>query len=156
MLKPLEPGMPAPDFTLPADDGAAFTLSAHRGRPVVLYFYAQDDTETCTRQACEFRDAMPRFDAADALVVGVSPDSVRSHAKFKARYELPFTLLADTDRVVCAAYDVWQEKQLYGRTYMGVERTTFVIDAEGRIARRFSKVRGAGHASRVMEAVTAL
>ncbi len=149
-------GDPAPDFTLPTDDGAPLALRALRGRPVVLYFYPADDTETCTKEACAFRDAFPRFRRMRAAVLGVSPDSVRSHARFRAKYALPFTLLADTDHAVADAYGVWREKQLFGRRYMGVERTTFVIDADGRVARLFEKVRTAGHAEAVAAAVAAL
>jgi peroxiredoxin Q/BCP len=113
---------PAPDFTLDTDAGAPLTLSALRGRPVVLYFYPKDDTSGCTVEACEFRDAFPRFDAAGAAVLGVSPDPVKSHAKFRAKHALPFTLLADVDHAVAEAYGVWKEKSMYGRTYMGVAR----------------------------------
>jgi thioredoxin-dependent peroxiredoxin len=149
-------GALAPDFTLPTDTGAPLTLSALRGRPVVLYFYPKDDTETCTVEACEFRDAFPRFRRSKAVVIGVSPDSVRSHARFKAKHGLPFTLVADTDHAVCEAYGVWREKTLFGRTYMGVVRTTFLIDAEGRVARVFEVTRAAGHAAEVAAAIKAL
>jgi peroxiredoxin Q/BCP len=147
---------PAPDFTLDTDAGDPLTLSSLRGRPVVLYFYPKDDTSGCTTEACEFRDLFPRFDTAGAAVLGVSPDPVRSHARFKAKYHLPFTLLADTDHRVAEAYGVWQEKQLYGRKYMGVERTTFVIDRDGRVARVFAKVKPAGHAEEVAGALAEL
>ena len=146
----------APDFTLLTDAGKPLTLSSLRGKPVVLYFYPKDDTPTCTTEACEFRDAFPRFRRAKATVLGVSPDTVKSHAKFKAKFALPFTLLADTEREVVAAYDVWREKTLYGRTYMGVERTTFLIGPEGRVARVWEKVRSAGHAEAVMAELKAL
>ena len=149
-------GSLAPDFTLPTDTGEALTLSSLRGKPVVLYFYPKDDTSGCTTEACEFRDLMPRFDGSKAVILGVSPDSVKSHQKFKVKYELPFTLVADTEKEACQAYDVWKEKSMYGKKYMGVERTTFLIDAEGRIAKVFSKVKPAGHAAEVMEAVAAL
>ena len=152
----LAPGDLAPDFTLPTDAGAPLTLSALRGRPVVLYFYPKDDTETCTKEACGFRDLFPRFDASGATVLGVSPDSVTSHAKFRRKYALPFTLLADTEHAVAEAYDVWHEKSMFGNTYIGVLRTTFVIDAAGRVARVFEKVRPAGHAAEVAAAVAAL
>jgi peroxiredoxin Q/BCP len=143
----------APDFTLDTDAGAPLTLSSLRGRAVVLYFYPKDDTSGCTTEACEFRDLFPRFSTAGATVLGVSPDPVRSHAKFKAKYQLPFTLLADPDHQVAEAYGVWQEKQMYGRKYMGVERTTFVIDRDGRVARVFEKVKPAGHAEEVAAAL---
>jgi peroxiredoxin Q/BCP len=149
-------GTAAPDFTLLTDAGEALTLSSLRGRPVVLYFYPKDDTPGCTTQACEFRDAFPAFDGSKAVVLGISPDSVKSHAKFKAKFNLPFTLLADTEKVVAGEYDVWKEKSMYGRKYMGVERTTFLIDANGNIARVFPKVKPAGHAAEVMEAIAAL
>jgi peroxiredoxin Q/BCP len=151
-----QPGALAPDFTLLTDAGKPFTLSGLQGRPVVLYFYPKDDTSSCTVEACEFRDMFPRFKRGKAAVIGVSPDSVKSHAKFKAKYELPFTLLADTDKLVVQAYDVWKEKSMYGRKYMGVERTTFLIDAAGRIAQVFEKVKSAGHADEVMAALKAL
>ncbi len=151
-----QPGEFAPDFTVLTDTGASLTLSSLRGRPVVLYFYPKDDTSGCTTEACEFRDLFPRFDGGKAVILGVSPDPVKSHAKFKAKYELPFTLLADTDKVIAQAYDVWKEKSMYGRKYMGVERTTFVLDAAGRVARRFEKVKPAGHAAEVMAVLDAL
>jgi thioredoxin-dependent peroxiredoxin len=152
----LTAGDTAPDFTLPTDSGDDLTLSALRGRPVVLYFYPKDDTSGCTTEACEFRDLVPRFDDSKAVIIGVSPDSVASHKKFKAKYELTFPLVADTEKVVCQAYDVWKEKSMYGKKYMGVERTTFVIAADGTIAQVFNKVKPAGHAAQVMEAVAAL
>ena len=122
----------------------------------MLYFYPKDDTETCTKEACEFRDSFPRFKRGKATVVGVSPDSVKLHAKFKAKYDLPFTLVSDPDNAIIQAYDVWREKMLHGRTYMGVERTTFLIDGEGRIAHVFEKVRSAGHAGEVMAVLKTL
>ena len=132
------------------------TLSSLRGRPVVLYFYPRDDTATCTREACGFRDAFPRFLSLDAVVLGVSTDTVRSHARFRAKYGLPFALLADTEHRVAERYGVWAEKQLYGRRYLGIVRTTFLIDARGRIARVFEQVRADGHAAEVAEAVAGL
>ncbi len=152
----LSTGSLAPDFTLPTDTGDDLTLSSLRGQPVVLYFYPKDDTSGCTTQACEFRDMFPRFDTSNAVILGVSPDPVKSHQKFKAKYELPFTLIADTEKVACQAYDVWKEKSMYGRKYMGVERTTFIIDASGHIAHIFEKVKPAGHAEKVMEIVSAM
>lgn len=151
----LTEGTPAPDFTLPTDTGEPLTLSSLRGRWVVLYAYPKDDTSGCTTQACEFRDLFPRFDATRAVILGISPDSVKSHQKFKAKYQLPFTLLADEEKVALQAYDVWKEKSMYGRKYMGVERTTVVIDPEGRIARVFEKVKPAGHAALVLAALPA-
>jgi peroxiredoxin Q/BCP len=146
-------GQPAPDFTLSDQHGQPVTLSKLQGKPVVLYFYPKDDTPGCTKQACAFRDARADYEAAGATVLGVSPDSVASHGKFATKYELPFTLLADTDQNACEAYGVWKEKSMYGKTYMGVERTTFVIDASGRIAKVFPKVKVDGHADAVLEAI---
>lgn len=146
----------APDFTLLTDTGEPLTLSSLRGHAVVLYFYPKDDTSGCTTQACEFRDLFPRFEEGKAVILGVSPDGVTSHQKFKAKYALPFTLIADPAQVACQAYGVCKEKSMYGKQYMGVERTTFVIDAEGRIAEVFAKVKPAGHAAAVRETVAAL
>lgn len=150
---PIAEGTPAPDFTLPTETGDTLTLSSLRGRWVVLFAYPKDDTSGCTVEACEFRDALPRFDAAKAVILGISPDSVKSHVKFKAKYELPYTLLADEEKTVLQAYDVWKEKSMYGKKYMGVERTTFLIDPQGQIAKVFSKVKPAGHAAEVMAAI---
>ena len=149
-------GDPAPDFTLQTDAGKPLALSSLRGRPVVLYFYPQDDTETCTAQACALRDAFPRFRRTKAVVLGVSPDSVASHARFRKKHRLPFTLLADPGHAVADLYGVWQEKTTFGRTYMGIARTTFVIDREGVVAHVFEKVRVKGHAEAVEDAVRAL
>lgn len=144
-------GETAPDFTLPDQDGEPVTLSALRGRRVVLYFYPKDDTSGCTTQACGLRDRIDAFAAKDAVVLGVSPDSPASHTRFRARYDLPFTLLADADHAVAAKYGVWQEKSMYGRKYWGVARTTFVIDAAGRVEQVLEKVKPAGHAEQVLE-----
>ena len=146
----------APDFTLAADDGADVTLSSLRGRPVVLYFYPKDDTSGCTTQACGFRDAFPRFTAGEAVILGVSPDPVRSHANFRAKYDLPFPLLADVGHAVAARYGVWAEKRMYGRTYWGNLRTTFVVDRDGRVAHVFERVKPEGHADEVAAALDAL
>ena len=150
---PIAEGTPAPDFTLPTETGDTLTLSSLRGQWVVLFAYPKDDTSGCTVEACEFRDALPRFDAAKAVILGISPDSVKSHVKFKAKYELPYTLLADEEKTVLQAYDVWKEKSMYGKKYMGVERTTFLIDPQGQVAKVFSKVKPAGHAAEVMAAI---
>ncbi len=150
---PIAQGTPAPDFTLPTDTGDTLTLSSLRGQWVVLFAYPKDDTSGCTVEACEFRDALPRFNASKAVILGISPDSVKSHVKFKAKYELPYTLLADEEKTVLQAYDVWKEKSMYGKKYMGVERTTFLIDPTGQIAQVFSKVKPAGHADEVMAAI---
>ena len=149
-------GDPAPEFSLPADDGTTVALKDLRGRPVVLFFYPRDDTSGCTVEVCSFRDTLPKFHGLDAVVLGVSPDSVDSHVKFKAKYDLPYQLLADTDHAVAEGYGVWQEKSMYGRKYMGVARTTFVIDGDGRIARVFEKVKPEGHGLEVAEVVAAL
>ena len=127
----VEEGKPAPDFSLTSDAGETVTLASLRGKPVVLYFYPKDDTPGCTTQACGIRDAWGEFERSGAVVLGVSPDSEASHVKFKEKYELPFTLLADPDHATAEAYGVWVEKSMYGKTYMGVERSTFVIAADG-------------------------
>jgi len=150
---PIAAGQLAPDFTLPTDTGDTLTLSSLRGQWVVLYAYPKDDTSGCTTEACEFRDLFPKFKKGKAVILGISPDSVKSHLKFKTKYELPFTLVADEEKVALQAYDIWKEKSMYGRKYMGVERTTFVIDPDGRIAKVFEKVKPAGHAEEVMAAI---
>jgi peroxiredoxin Q/BCP len=150
---PIAEGTLAPDFTLLTDAGESLTLSSLRGQWVVLYAYPKDDTSGCTTQACEFRDLFPRFTKSKAVILGISPDPVKSHVKFKAKYELPFTLLADTEKSALQAYDVWKEKSMYGRKYMGVERTTFVIDPKGTIVKVFEKVKPAGHAEEVMAVI---
>jgi thioredoxin-dependent peroxiredoxin len=149
-------GDAAPDFTAPTDDGSMLALSALRGRWVVLYFYPKDDTSGCTAQACDLRDQFPRFKKAGATILGLSPDSVASHKKFKAKYELPFTLVADTDHAIADAYGVWKEKSMYGRKYWGNERTTFLIDPAGRVARVFPKVKPEVHAAAVQAALDEL
>jgi thioredoxin-dependent peroxiredoxin len=152
----LKQGEQAPDFTLLTDDGSPLTLSGLKGRPVVLYFYPKDDTSGCTTESCEFRDLVPRFEKVNAQVLGISPDGVRSHAKFRDKYQLNFPLLADEGHAVAEQYGVWQEKSMYGRRYWGNARTTFVIDAKGRIAKVFEKVRPSGHAAEVAEVVAVL
>ncbi|HUX33299.1 MAG TPA: thioredoxin-dependent thiol peroxidase [Gemmatimonadaceae bacterium] len=149
-------GKAAPAFTLDTDTGAQLSLKDLKGSPVVLYFYPKDDTSGCTVEACEFRDTMPRFNKSKAVILGVSPDSVKSHQKFKAKYDLPFTLLADTDHAVAEKYGVWKEKSMYGRKYMGVARTTFIIDATGKVAKIFEKVTPKGHAEEVQAALAEL
>jgi peroxiredoxin Q/BCP len=148
-------GDPAPAFTLPADDGSTVSLTDLTGRTVVLYWYPKDDTSGCTIEACEFRDLFPRFAGGDAVILGASPDSVESHVKFKKKYNLPFTLLADEDHAVAERYGVWVEKSMYGRKYWGVERTTFIIGPDGRVAHVFEKVKAAGHAAEVEAALRA-
>jgi peroxiredoxin Q/BCP len=149
----VEEGTPAPDFTLTSDSGDAVTLSALRGKPVVLYFYPKDDTPGCTAQACGIRDAYGEFERAGAVVLGVSPDSEAKHVKFKEKYDLPFTLLADTGHAVSELYGVWGEKKFMGRTYMGVERSTFVIDADGTVTKVMRKVKPDTHADDVLAAL---
>ena len=150
----LATGSPAPDFTLPSDGGGTVCLSALKGKPVILYFYPKDDTSGCTAEACGFRDLFPRFKGA--AVIGISKDSVRSHDKFKAKYALPFTLASDEDTRVMQAYGVWVEKSMYGKKYMGADRSTFLIDASGKITRVWRTVKVPGHIEEVLEAVKAL
>jgi peroxiredoxin Q/BCP len=151
----LQVGKPAPDFTLQDQDGKSVTLSKLKGSPVVLYFYPKDDTPGCTKEACSFRDESARFKKKKAVVLGVSPDDTKSHAKFAKKFELPFSLLADVGNKICEAYGVWKEKNMYGRKYMGVERTTFVIDGKGIVRQIFSKVKVDGHSDEVLEALEA-
>ena len=149
----IEEGKPAPDFELPSDNGETVKLSALRGKPVVLYFYPKDDTPGCTTQACGIRDAYGEFERAGAVVLGISPDSEKSHVKFKEKHGLPFTLLADTEHEVANAYGVWGEKKYMGRTYMGINRSTFVIDANGTVTRVLHDVKPATHADAVLAAL---
>ena len=154
-------GAKAPDFTLPDASGKLVTLSAFKGRPVVLYFYPKDDTPGCTQEACEFRDNLAAFRKLGCTVLGVSPDSAKSHAKFAAKHKLTITLLADEPAAdgtpaVCAQFGVWQEKSMYGRAYMGVVRTTYVIAKDGTVAQRFDKVSVTDHVAAVLAAVNAL
>ncbi len=149
---PLAEGDTAPDFTMPTDGGGTVSLAGLNGTQVVLYFYPKDDTPGCTKEACAFRDALRDFAAADARIVGVSKDSVAKHDRFKAKYDLPFTLASDTDGSVCEAYGVWVKKKLYGREYMGIERATFLIGADGRVKRIWRRVKVPGHAEAVFEA----
>jgi thioredoxin-dependent peroxiredoxin len=146
----IEEGKPAPDFELQSDSGETVKLSAFRGRPVVLYFYPKDDTPGCTTEACEFRDAYDVFRERGAEVLGVSPDDVASHGKFKTKYELPFTLLADPEHQVAEKYGVWGERSSYGKTSMGIKRSTFIIDEDGNVARAMLGIKPAGHAEEVL------
>ena len=156
MSDPIEAGSPAPDFALPTDGGGEFSLSGHRGKPVVLYFYPKDDTSGCTREAIDFTGKSDDFAAAGATVVGISKDSVASHDKFKAKHNLAVTLASDEDKSLCEAFGVWVEKNMYGRKYMGVERSTFLIDGKGKVANVWRKVRVKGHAEAVLEAAKSL
>jgi thioredoxin-dependent peroxiredoxin len=149
----IEEGKAAPDFELQSDTGETVKLSELRGKPVVLYFYPKDDTPGCTTEACEFRDAYDVFRERGAVVLGVSPDDVSSHEKFKTKYELPFTLLADPDHHVAEQYGVWGEKKFAGKTYMGINRSTFLIDADGNVARAMLGIKPAGHASAVLDSL---
>ena len=146
-------GQPAPGFTLTSDSGDEVSLESFRGRPVVLYFYPRDDTPGCAAQACGIRDAWGEFERAGAVVLGVSPDDERSHVKFKEKYDLPFALLADTDHATAEEYGVWVEKKYGGKTYMGVERSTFVIDADGNVAKELRRVKPDTHADDVLAAL---
>ena len=152
----VEIGKAAPAFTMPTDGNGKVTLAALKGRPVILYFYPKDDTTGCTKEACGFRDAIPDFSKIDAAIIGVSKDSVASHDKFKAKYDLPFTLASDTDTGVAEKYGVWVEKSMYGRKYMGLERSTFLIDAKGIVRGIWRKVKVAGHVEEVLKAVQEL
>jgi peroxiredoxin Q/BCP len=149
----VEEGKPAPDFELPSDTGETVRLSDLRGKPVVLYFYPRDDTPGCTAQACGIRDAWSDFERQGAVVLGVSPDDEGSHAKFRDKYGLPFTLLADHDHKLTDQYSFWVEKKNYGKTYMGVERSTVVIDADGNVAKVFRRVKPDQHANQVLTAL---
>jgi thioredoxin-dependent peroxiredoxin len=152
----LNVGDVAPQFDLPRDGGGTLSLAAFRGKPIVLYFYPQDDTTGCTTEAIGFSQLKPEFEKAGAAVIGLSPDTAKKHDKFKKKYDLTIDLVADEERKVIEAYHLWVEKTLYGRNYMGVERATFLIGKDGRIARIWRKVRVKGHAEEVLEAVRAL
>ena len=149
----VEEGKPAPDFELKTDAGDSVKLSDFRGKPVVLYFYPKDDTPGCTKQACGIRDSYDAFEERGAVVLGVSPDTETSHVKFKQKYELPFTLLADPEHQVSEEYGVWGEKSFAGKKYMGVERSTFLIDSEGKVAKVMRRVKPDTHAEDVLAAL---
>jgi peroxiredoxin Q/BCP len=149
----LNADIPAPDFELQDEAGRTHRLSDYRGRPVVLYFYPKDDTPGCTKEACNFRDDYSVYEHAGVTILGVSPDTPKSHAKFKHKYDLPFTLLADTDHQVCETYGVWGPKKFRGREYKGVLRTTFLIGPDGTIQKVFEKVRPADHSAEILEAL---
>lgn len=149
----LKEGDGAPDFTLPATEAGRVSLTQFRGKNVVLYFYPQDDTTGCTKEACSFRDNLPKFGKLDAVILGISKDSIDSHKKFIKKYALNFTLLSDEDLKAHKLYDTWREKNLYGRKYMGTERSTFVINKSGKIVKIFRKVKVDGHEGEVLQAL---
>ncbi len=150
----VQPGDRAPDFTLKSVDGSDVTLSGLRGRRVVLYFYPKDNTSGCTAQACDLRDNLSSIDEEGAVVLGVSPDTISSHVKFRDKHQLNFPLLSDPDHRVSEAYGVWKEKSMYGRTYWGIERSTFLIDEDGVITEAWRKVSPKGHAEKVLGALS--
>ncbi len=152
----IETGKTAPDFTLPADDGTKVKLSSLRGNPVVLYFYPKDDTPGCTKEACAFRDRSKELQKLGATVLGVSPDGVESHIQFRDKYKLNFPLLADADHKVADKYGAWREKNMYGKKSMGIQRSTFLIDAEGKVAKVWKAVQVDGHDAQVIEELKAL
>ncbi len=152
----LEPGQTAPDFTLPRDGGTELTLSALRPQKVVLYFYPKDDTPGCTKEAIAFTGLAPEFEAAGTVIIGISKDKVAKHDKFIAKHDLGVALVSDADSDVCEQYGTWVQKQMYGKTYMGIERATFLIDQSGTIAQIWRKVKVPGHAEAVLEAARAL
>ena len=147
----LEAGQPFPDFSLPDQDGKTWTNADLAGQPTIVYFYPKDDTSGCTAEACEFRDLLPKF--TGARVIGVSPDSVKSHRKFVDKFALTFTLLADEAHALADACGVWVEKSMYGKKYMGVERTTFLVGADGKVTKVWNKVKPQGHAEEVLKAI---
>ena len=149
----LEEGKKGPAFTLPNADGKKVSLKDFNGQKIVLYFYPKDMTSGCTQEACDFRDAFPDFSKVNAVVLGVSPDPVKSHKKFADKYELPFELLSDENKEVVEKYGVWKEKSMYGKKYMGVERTTVIIDENGKVKKIFPKVKVNGHVEEVLQAI---
>jgi peroxiredoxin Q/BCP len=152
----VEIGKPAPKFEMPTDGGGTVSLADLKGKRVVLYFYPKDDTPGCTTEACGFRDSLPDFKKVKATVIGVSRDKVAAHDKFKAKYKLPFTLASDADGKTSAAYDTWVEKSMYGRKYMGMERSTFLIDEKGVVRGMWRKIKIPGHVDEVLKAVKGL
>ena len=150
---PIQSGIAAPDFSLPDENGVIRSLSEFRGKPVLLYFYPKDDTPGCTVEACNFRDDYSQYENAGVVILGISPDNAKKHTKFKSKYDLPFTLLADEDHRVCLQYEVWGPKKFGGREYDGVYRTTFLIDAVGKIVRVFENVKPADHSQDVLAAL---
>lgn len=152
----LEVGDKAPSFKLKNQDGKTISLADLKGKPIVLYFYPKDDTPGCTKEACNFRDEFPKFGKLKAEIIGISVDSVESHKKFAEKYKLPFNLLADEKKEVVEKYGVWKEKNMYGKKYMGIERTTFIIDGNGKIAKIFPKVKVDDHNKEVIDALKEL
>jgi peroxiredoxin Q/BCP len=150
IMAQLKPGMKAPEFRLPAGDGSTVSLKDLRGKNVILYFYPKDNTSGCTKEACDFRDRITTFTRKGTVVIGVSADSVSSHQKFAERFDLPFALVSDENKEVIKAYGVWKQKSLYGKKYMGIERTTFVIDGNGMITHVFPKVKVQGHIDEIL------
>lgn len=155
-MSDLQVGSPAPDFDLPRDGGGNVSISTFTGKPVVVYFYPKDDTSGCTTEALDFTSLASEFEKLEATVIGISPDSVSKHEKFIKKHSLGIALAADEEQVAANAYGVWKEKSMYGKTYMGIERSTFLIDRDSKIARIWAKVKVAGHAQEVLEAVKAL
>jgi peroxiredoxin Q/BCP len=149
----LKEGIKAPDFSLPSTEGKEISLKDYKGKKIVLYFYPKDDTPGCTQEACDFRDSASVFKKKDAVVLGVSPDPVKKHDKFREKYKLSFPLLSDESKAMLMKYGVWKEKSMYGRKYMGVERTTVVIDEQGKIRKIFPKVKVTDHYKEVLEAL---
>ena len=149
----LEEGKKAPEIKLKDQDGNTVSLDEFKGQKVVVYFYPKDDTTGCTKEACHFRDEFPRFEKLETKVIGISPDSVESHKKFAEKYNLPFTLLSDAGKDAVEAYDVWKQKSMYGRNYMGVERTTYIVDEDGKIQKVFPKVKVENHIEEVLKAL---
>ncbi len=156
MSKEVTEGVKAPDFKAATDGGGSLKLSSLKGKHVVLYFYPKDDTPGCTKESCGFAETHGEFTGKGAEIVGVSKDSVARHDKFKSKYDLPFTLVSDEDGAICDAYGVWKEKKNYGRTYMGIERSTFLIDKKGKVAKLWRKVKVNGHVEAVMDALDEL
>jgi peroxiredoxin Q/BCP len=153
---PIQAGQPAPDFTLEDETGTPRKLSDYQGKPVVLYFYPKDDTPGCTKEACNFRDDYSAYERAGVTILGVSPDSPKQHAKFKQKYHLPFTLLADEGHKICDLYGVWGPKKFMGKSYEGVLRTTFLIDPDGNIVKVFENVKPDHHSQEILEALQAV
>ena len=150
---PIQANQPAPEFSLPDENGTVHTLSQYRGQPVVLYFYPKDDTPGCTKEACNFRDDYHVYQEAGVVILGVSPDNAKSHTKFKSKFDLPFTLLADEDHAVASAYGAWGPKKMMGREYEGILRTTFLIGPDGNLLKVFENVKPDGHSAEVLAAL---